>query len=83
VDGTSAEKLYGKRLVATLPHNPKHIGSLLRTQIPIQGAVWDEHRVGFLEADSVTHYRHDLVGDFVWSLISTDIASACPAAAPS
>src|SRR5712664_4010871 len=30
-------------------------GSLLRTQVPLQGAVWDERRLGFLEADSVAH----------------------------
>ncbi len=50
-------------------------GSLLRTQAPIQGAVWDEHRVGFLEADSVAHCGESLAGDFVWSLTYTDIAS--------
>lgn len=50
-------------------------GSLLRTQVPIQGAVWDEHRLGFLEADSVAHCGDSLAGDFVWSLIYTDIAS--------
>ena len=50
-------------------------GSLLRTQIPLQGAVWDERRVGFLEADSVAHCGDSLAGDFVWSLTYTDIAS--------
>ena len=50
-------------------------GSLLRTQVPIQGAVWDEHRVGFLEADSVAHCGTSLAGDFIWSLTDTDIAS--------
>ena len=50
-------------------------GSLLRTQVPIPGAVWDEHRLGFLEADSVAHCGESLAGDFVWSLIYTDIAS--------
>lgn len=36
-----------RRLCGTRP------GTLLRTQIPIQGEVWDEQRAGFLEADSV------------------------------
>jgi len=49
-------------------------GSLLRTQIPIQGAVWDQRRVGFLEADSVAHCGGSLAGDFVWSLTYTDLA---------
>ena len=47
----------------------------MRTQIPLQGAVWDERRVGFLEADSVAHCGDSLAGDFVWSLTYTDIAS--------
>lgn len=50
-------------------------GSLLRTQVPLQGAVWNEQRVGFLEADSVAHCGASLAGDFVWSLTYTDIAS--------
>ena len=50
-------------------------GSLLRTQIPIQGAVWEQTRVGFLEADSVAHCGASLAGDFVWSLTYTDLAS--------
>lgn len=50
-------------------------GSLLRQQIPIQGEVWDEHRAGFLEADSVAHCGSSLAGSFVWSLTYTDIAS--------
>jgi len=50
-------------------------GSLLRTQIPIQGEVWEERRPGFLEADSVAHCGSSLAGDFVWSLVYTDLAS--------
>jgi len=50
-------------------------GSLLRTQIPLQGEVWNERRVGFLEADSVAHCGGSLAGDFVWSLTYTDLAS--------
>jgi hypothetical protein len=50
-------------------------GSLLWIQVPIQGAVWNEPRVGFLEADSVAHCGASLAGDFVWSLTYTDIAS--------
>jgi len=50
-------------------------GSLLRQQIPIQGEVWDEKRPGFLEADSVAHCGGSLVGDFIWSLTYSDLAS--------
>lgn len=50
-------------------------GSLLRTQIPIQGEVWNERRPGFLEADSVAHCGSSLAGDFIWSLVYTDLAS--------
>lgn len=50
-------------------------GSLLRHQVPIQGEVWQEGRVGFLEADSVAHCGDRLSGDFIWSLTYTDLAS--------
>ncbi len=50
-------------------------GTLLRHQVPIQGEVWDERRLGFLEADSVAHCGGSLAGNFVWSLTYTDLAS--------
>src|SRR5262245_21346766 len=50
-------------------------GSLLRHQVPIQGEVWDERRLGFLEADSVAHCGSSLEGNFIWSLTYTDLAS--------
>lgn len=50
-------------------------GTLLRHQVPIQGAVWDERRLGFLEADSVAHCGSSLAGNFIWSLTYTDLAS--------
>jgi hypothetical protein len=46
----------------------------LRRQVPIQGEVWDEQRLGFLEADSVAHCGSSLVGSFIWSLTYTDLA---------
>src|SRR3974390_1288520 len=51
-------------------------GSLLRHQVPIQGEVWQEGRVGFLEADSVAHCGGSLAGNFIWSLTYTDLASS-------
>lgn len=49
-------------------------GTLLRQQVPIQGEVWNEKRIGFLEADSVAHCGSSLSGDFIWSLTYTDLA---------
>lgn len=64
--GRKAQKRHG--LSATRP------GSLLRHQVPIQGEVWDERRVGFLEADSVAHCGESLSGSFINSLTYTDLA---------
>ena len=50
-------------------------GTLLRRQIPIQGEVWNENRLGFLEADSVAHCGASLAGSFIWSLVYTDLCS--------
>ena len=50
-------------------------GTLLRHQVPIQGEVWNEQRLGFLEADSVAHCGSSLAGSFIWSLTYTDLAS--------
>lgn len=60
----------GKGLGGTKP------GTLLRHHVPIQGEVWNEHRIGFMEADSVAHCGSSLAGNFVWSLTYTDLASA-------
>jgi hypothetical protein len=51
-------------------------GTLLRQQVPIQGEAWNERRLGFLEADSVAHCGSSLAGNFIWSLIYTDLCSA-------
>jgi hypothetical protein len=50
-------------------------GPLLRQQVPIQGEVWNERRLGFLEADNVAHCGSSLAGSFIWSLTYTDLAS--------
>lgn len=49
-------------------------GTLLRHHVPIQGEVWNEQRVGFMEADSVAHCGNSLAGNFIWSLTYTDLA---------
>ena len=51
-------------------------GTLLRHHVPIQGEVWNEQRVGFMEADSVAHCGCSLAGNFIWSLTYTDLACA-------
>lgn len=48
-------------------------GTLLKTEIPIQGSQWDVAVPGFLEADTVAHCGNSLHGQFVWSLTMTDI----------
>lgn len=48
-------------------------GSLLKTEIPIQGCVWDVALPGFMEADTVAHCGNSLEGQFVWTLTLTDI----------
>lgn len=50
-------------------------GTLLRHHVPIQGEVWNEQRIGFMEADSVAHCGSSLAGNFIWSLTYTDLAS--------
>ena len=50
-------------------------GSLLKTEIPIQGCVWDQEIPGFMEADTVAHCGNSMQGLFVWSLTLTDIAT--------
>lgn len=67
--------LADRRIQAHRGRSGTRPGSLLRTQIPIQGEAWDERRPGFLEADSVAHCGWSLAGDFIWSLIYTDLAT--------
>lgn len=62
-------KYRGKGLSGTKP------GSLLKSQIPIRTDNWDIKVPGFMEADTVAHCGTSLSGDFIWSLVFTDIAS--------
>lgn len=50
-------------------------GTLLKRQIPIKTDQWDEHRPGFLEADTVAHCGESLLGDFAYTIDLVDIAS--------
>lgn len=58
-----------KRLCGTKP------GTLLKTQIPIKTDHWDIHQPGYMEADTVAHCGTSLEGDFIWSVVLTDIHS--------
>jgi len=84
----SQQKLLGEisaatldRMLASLKSQPlrglcaTRPGTLLRRQIPIAGEMWDEHRPGFMEADSVAHCGASLAGNFTWSLVYTCHAS--------
>jgi hypothetical protein len=81
------KKLLGQVSAATLDRllaehkaqSPKGLcgtrpGTLLRQQVPIQGEVWNQKKIGFIEADSVAHCGSSLAGDFIWSLTYTDLA---------
>jgi len=58
---------YPKRLCGTKP------GTLIKREIPIKTDHWDVTQPGFMEADTVAHCGTSLVGDFVWSVVLTDI----------
>lgn len=60
---------YGKGLSGTKP------GTLLRTEVPIRTDFWDVYRPGFVEADTVAHCGGSMAGNFIWSLVLTDIYS--------
>lgn len=66
------------RVLKPYKHKPKvgtKPGTLLKTQIPIQGSVWNIEQPGFVEADTVAHCGNSLQGLFAWSLTLTDICT--------
>lgn len=50
-------------------------GSLLRSQIPILTGQWEEHRPGYIEADTVAHCGGSMAGEFVFTLDCVDVAT--------
>jgi hypothetical protein len=51
-------------------------GSLLKSQVPIRTwTPWDEQRVGFLEIDLVAHCGINNAGQYLYTLVATDVAS--------
>jgi hypothetical protein len=59
----------GKGLAGTKP------GTRLKHHLPVRTGHWDITRPGFIEADTVAHGGSSLAGNFVWSLVLTDIFS--------
>ena len=53
--------------------NSQKLGVGQKNQIPVKTNQWNESKVGFVEADTVAHCGTSLSGDFVWSVILTDI----------
>lgn len=50
-------------------------GGILRSEIPIQGNIWDVELPGYLECDTSAHCGSSMFGEFVSSLTTVDIAS--------
>lgn len=51
-------------------------GTLLKSQIPVRTwAEWDDSRPGFMEIDLVAHCDDSVGGEFLYSLVLTDIAT--------
>jgi len=50
-------------------------GSIIRNEIPLQGPVWDISIPGYIECDTVAHCGGSMLGDFINSVTTVDIAS--------
>jgi hypothetical protein len=50
-------------------------GSILKKQIKINTAQWEESRPGFIECDTVAHCGGSLSGNFIYSVNAVDIAT--------
>jgi len=50
-------------------------GGVLRSEIPIQGNIWNIEIPGYLECDTAAHCGGSMLGEFVSSLTTVDIAS--------
>ena len=50
-------------------------GSVIRSEIPVQGSVWDISIPGYIECDTVAHCGGSMFGDFINSVTTVDIAT--------
>ncbi len=74
----TADRLLAPTRRAALPRGRTTTkpGSLLKHQIPVRTfADWDDDRPGFLEIDLVSHGGESASGEYVHSLVLTDIAT--------
>src|SRR5262249_28624630 len=74
----TADRLLAPTRRVALPHGRTitRPGSLLRHQIPIRTfADWDDARPGFLEIDLVGHGGESTSGEYLHSLVLTDLAT--------
>jgi len=74
----TADRLLAPTRRATLPRGRTTTkpGSLLKHQIPIRTfSDWDDTRPGFLEIDLVGHGGESTSGEYLYSLVLTDIAT--------
>ena len=50
-------------------------GSMLKEQIPLHDNNWDDKKSGYFEADTVAMCGDSLLGQFIWCLDMTDVAT--------
>ena len=50
-------------------------GSIIRSEIPVQGSIWDISEPGYIECDTVAHCGGSMLGDFINSVTTVDIAT--------
>ena len=50
-------------------------GSVIRSEIPVQGNIWDISIPGYIECDTVAHCGGSMLGDFINSVTTVDIAT--------
>lgn len=63
------EYLHRRRTVATKP------GSLLKAKIPLRLTEWDTSQIGYIETDLVAHCGDSVLGDYINTTGTTEIAS--------
>lgn len=78
LSAATADRLLAPARRAALPRGRTTTkpGSLLKPQIPVRTfADWDDERPGFLEIDLVGHGGESTAGEYVQSLVLTDVAT--------
>lgn len=73
--GRTLDRLLSPLRLAGAGRSLTRPGTLLRQQIPIRGSVWEEHKAGWLEVDTVALCGGSVAGEFVWMLDGVDYAT--------